>query len=48
MLMLVPPTIYLIGSLKMSGWQGWRFKEPKLDEILQDVVEEEIIVVVCL
>jgi hypothetical protein len=47
MFMLAPPRIYLAGSLKMTGCQGWRLKEPKLDETPQDSIEEETLAITC-
>jgi hypothetical protein len=41
MLILALPTICLARSLKMNDCQGWKLKEPELDETLQDFVEEE-------
>jgi hypothetical protein len=48
MLLLAPPTICPAGSLRMNGCQGWRLKEPELDETPQDSVGEEILAAACL
>ncbi len=47
MLLLAPPTTCLVGSLRMNGCQGWKLKELKLDETLENYVEEERLAITC-